>query len=122
MNIHKNAGLTLRQREDLVRDLIEGGLSRQAVAAKYRVSVRTVAKWLARFRAQGHLGLQDRSSRPHVSLRAVSPAEITAVLALASLRLTFNRIASVGGVSRASVCRILARHGTPKPRAGAAAL
>jgi transposase len=115
VNIHKNARLTLRQREDLVRDLLQGGLSRQAVAAKYRVSVRTVAKWVARFRAQEQLGLQDRSSRPHVSPRAVSPEKITAVLALASLRLTFDRIASEVGVSRASVCRILARHGTPKP-------
>lgn len=35
-----------------------------AVATALGVSCRTVAKWLARYRAEGQAGLLDRSSRP----------------------------------------------------------
>jgi transposase len=36
-----------------------------SVGRDFRVSTKTVFKWLARFRAEGSVGLDDRSSRPH---------------------------------------------------------
>jgi cytochrome bd ubiquinol oxidase subunit I len=64
MNIHKNARLTPIGRERLV-GLVESGQTPETAARRAGVCPRTVRKWLARFRAEGVAGLQDRSSRPH---------------------------------------------------------
>lgn len=66
MNVHKNAVLTPRGREQLVERL-EAGESRAAAAAAVGVSCRTVRKWEKRRAEEGLAGLQDRSSRPHRS-------------------------------------------------------
>jgi DNA-directed RNA polymerase specialized sigma24 family protein len=63
MNIHKNARLTPIGRERLVQQ-VESGQTPQAAAKAAGVCLRTVRKWLARFRAEGRAGLADRSSRP----------------------------------------------------------
>ena len=63
MNIHKNARLTPKGREILVRRMLEEGLRVEEAAQASGVSVRTACKWRARYRAQGLAGLQD--SRPH---------------------------------------------------------
>ena len=68
MDIHKNARLSFRSREDLARFVVQGG-TRKAAAAAFRVSAKTVAKWVARYLAGGTDGLLDRSSRPHRSPR-----------------------------------------------------
>jgi transposase InsO family protein len=69
MNIHKNARTTSHSRALIVFRVLEAGQSPRAVAADFGVSVRTVYKWLARFRAEGAEGLLDRPSvahrRPH---------------------------------------------------------
>ena len=57
MNIHKNARLTPKGREILVRRIVNGGLRVEEVAQASGVSVRTAYKWLARYRAQGRRGL-----------------------------------------------------------------
>ncbi|TWI60257.1 transposase IS481 family protein [Bradyrhizobium huanghuaihaiense] len=64
MDTHKNAPLTPKGREAMVRSVIEGGLTKAAVALQFNVSAKTVAKWVKRFRAEGVNGLRDRSSRP----------------------------------------------------------
>jgi transposase-like protein len=64
---HKNAYLTPKGREAMARSVIEGGLSKAAAARQFNTTPKTVAKWVARFRAKGGAGLQDRSSRPHSS-------------------------------------------------------
>ncbi len=66
MNIHKNARLTFARRIEMVRDILERGLTPCAAADAYGVSVPTVRKWLGRYLAQGEAGLVDRSSRPQV--------------------------------------------------------
>ena len=53
MNIHKNARLTPKGREILVRRIVNGGLRIEEAAQASGVSVRTAYKWLARYRAQG---------------------------------------------------------------------
>ncbi|MDR1310425.1 MAG: helix-turn-helix domain-containing protein, partial [Burkholderiaceae bacterium] len=62
MNIHKNAKLTPKGREEMVRRMQNRPAS--AVAASFGVSVRTARKWQERYRIGGVVALQDASSRP----------------------------------------------------------
>jgi transposase len=71
MDIHKNARLSYRSREELSRFVLERGFTRKAAAAAFRVSQKTVGKWILRFRLLGVEGLHDRPSRPHRSPRRV---------------------------------------------------
>ena len=70
MDIHKNARLSFRSRESLARFVFEQGATRKAAAAAFRVSAKTVAKWIGRYRQFGAVGLADRSSRPRFCPRA----------------------------------------------------
>ena len=110
MNIHKNAGLTPRGREILISRL-ERGEHPNDVAVAMGVSVSTVYKWRRRYRAEGLAGLVDRSSRPHTSPNK-TPDDVEAkVIALRKERRIYHRIAAETGVSKATVGRILTRHG-----------
>ena len=51
-NPHQNARLTVHSREQIVARIVAGQTAAE-VAAAFAVSVRTVRKWLARFRAGG---------------------------------------------------------------------
>jgi transposase InsO family protein len=66
MNAHKNARTTPFGRAVMVRRVLEDGWTVAAAAAAFEVSVRTVRKWLARFRSEGDAGLQNRSSAPRL--------------------------------------------------------
>jgi transposase InsO family protein len=110
MNVHQNARLTPKGRELLIARL-ERGEHVCDVACALGISVRTVYKWKKRHREYGLAGLQDRSSRP-----LASPAQIPAtvemlVVELRKQRRTFDRIAEQVRISRATVGRILVRHG-----------
>ena len=110
MNIHRNARLTPKGREVLVGRLQRGERA-EDVATAMGVSIRTVYKWRQRYRDEGLAGLADRSSRPaHSPARTAAPVE-AAVIRLRRERRTMDRIADETGVSRATVARILARHG-----------
>lgn len=111
MNIHKNARLTLARRMELVGDVLGGRLAPCAAAAAYGVSLPTVRKWVGRYLAQGEAGLLDRSSRPQVSPRAISPAKALAIVELRRRKLIQARIAVSVGVSKSTVGRVLARAG-----------
>ena len=111
MDTHKNALLTPKGREAMARSVIEGGLSKVAAARQFNTTPKTVAKWVARFRAKGVAGLQDRSSRPHSSPGQATPAVCAAVEALRRQRHTGAQIAAEVGVSAATVSRILKRLG-----------
>ncbi|MGJ0197081.1 helix-turn-helix domain-containing protein, partial [Micrococcus luteus] len=62
---HANAPLTPTGRLRMVHRHLHDGIPQAHVAAEFRVSRPTVATWVARYRAEGEAGLQDRSSRPH---------------------------------------------------------
>ena len=110
MNVHKNARLTPRGREVLVSRLERGEHPRD-VGTAMGVSASTVYKWRRRYRAQGLAGLVDRSSRPNASPNR-TPDDVEAkVIALRKERRIYHRIAAQVGVSRATVGRILTRHG-----------
>ena len=109
MDTHKNAPLTPKGREAMVRSVIEGGLSKVAAARQFNVTPKTVAKWVKRFRAEGVDGLRHRSSRPH-SLPSQTPAAAcAAVEVLRRQRYPGKQIATEVGVSASTVSRILRR-------------
>ena len=111
MNVHHNARLTVRGRERIVRAIVARHLSVKAAACQSGLSERSVRKWLARFRAEGSSGLRDRSSRPLRSPRQTPAAQVAVVLALRRLRLPGFQIAHRSGLSRATISRLLRRHG-----------
>ena len=117
MDVHKNAPLTPCGREAMVRRVVEDGQTPQAVSEAVGVCPRTVRKWVARFRAEGVAGLEDRSSRPH-RLRQPTPPDIVAQIeTLRRQRWTCAQIARETGVSKATVSRILRRLGLNRLKA-----
>jgi transposase InsO family protein len=109
MDIHKNARLCYRSREDLARFVLEQGGTRTAAAAAFRVSAKTAAKWVGRFQSAGVTGLMDRSSRPHRSPRSVPVSVVSLVMELRQRHMPGYEIARRTGLSAASVSRILRR-------------
>jgi transposase InsO family protein len=87
-------------------------LSEAAAAAE--VSVRCARKWVARYRAEGELGLWDRSSAPHSIPHRTSEQRVQAVAALRRLRFTGPEIAEVLGMALSMVSGILTRIGMGK--------
>ena len=61
MKLHRNAKTTPTSRLELVRRTVDDGWRYQAVAEGYGVSVRTVAKWVQRFRQLGAALLHESS-------------------------------------------------------------
>src|SRR4030088_3110781 len=115
MNSHKNAPLTPKGREAMVR-CVEAGLSNAAAARRFNTTPKTVGKWVKRFRAEGVGGLRDRSSRPHSLPSQTAPATCAAVEALRRHRPNGKQIAAEVGVSPATVSRILRRLGLNRIR------
>jgi transposase InsO family protein len=111
MNYHSNARLTLQGRERLAKAVIEEGWTLKKAAAFFSVSEPTAAKWAGRYRNEGLEGLKDRSSRPHHSPRRTPGAQEAVVLSLRRLRMPSFQIARQSGLSKATVSRILRRHG-----------
>jgi transposase InsO family protein len=70
-----------------------------------------VRKWVARYKAGGIEGLQDRSSRPRRLYRPTPAAIVEQVEALRRQRWTGKQVAAEVGVSPATVSRILRRLG-----------
>ncbi len=116
MNVHKNAPLTPKGREAMVRSVVEGGLSKADAAYQFNTTPKTVAKWVKRFRAEGVEGLHDRSSRPHSSPSQTPPTTCKAVETLRRQRHTGKQIAAEVEVSPATVSRILRRLGLNRIR------
>jgi len=117
MDTHKNASLTPRGRGEMVRAVVDGGLSKAAAARRYNTSPKTVAKWVGRFLTEGVDGVRDRSSRPLSSPSQTPTATCAAVEALRRQRYTGKHIAADLGISPATVSRILRRLGLNSLRA-----
>ena len=116
MNVHKNAPLTPKGREAMVRSVVEGGLSQADAAYQFNTTPKTVAKWVNRFRAEGVEGLRDRSSKPLSSPSQTPPATCAAIEALRRQRHTGKQIAAEVEVSPATVSRVLRRLGLNRIR------
>ena len=111
MDTHKNAHLTPKGRELMVRAVVDDGLTRAAVARQFHTTSKTVSKWVKRFQEEGVDGLRDRSSRPLSSPDQTPAATCIAVEALRRRRYTGKQIAAQVGVSPSTVSRILQRLG-----------
>ena len=74
MDYHQNARLTIHSRERLAKIVVERGCTLKAAAVAFKVSAKTAAKWVRRYREHGTAGLRDRSSRPSRSPRSTSPS------------------------------------------------
>ena len=116
MDLHQNARLSFRRREDLAVQVIVEKVTLKAAAAAFNVSRKTAAKWARRYRQQGHAGLYDQSSRPHRSPRQTHPERVDRVLVLRRQRWTGVRIAQTTGLSRATISRILRRNRLSRAR------
>lgn len=113
MNSHKNARLTPRGREWMVK-LAASGQTPKAIASAVGVCPRTVRKWLKRHQAEGAAGLLDRSSRPHRLRQPTAQAVVEKIERLRRQRWTGKQIAAEAGVSPATVSRVLRRLGLHK--------
>src|SRR2546428_13965998 len=101
MDTHKNARLTPKGREEMVRAVVDRGMSNAAAARQFNTTPKTVGKWVGRFCAEGVDGLRDRSSRP-----LSSPSQIPRPQRYGSRDLT-------GLVIAANDQQFLARRGIP---------
>lgn len=107
MKSHRSAKTNEYQRRLLITRVRRRRWSQRRAAEAAGVSVRTVAKWLARARTD----LADRSSRPHRQPRRTSPKIEAAIVMLRRTRATAWQISAALKVPRSTVTRILARVG-----------
>ena len=111
MNVHKNAALTPKGREQMVRAVVHCGQSKAETARSFKTSWKTVHKWVRRYSEHGIEGLRDRSSRPLSLPSQIPPTVCAKVAALRQQRHTGQQIAREVGISPATVSRILKRCG-----------
>lgn len=114
MYLHANAALSLNKRRDLCRRVVDERWKVGEAAAAAEVSVRCARKWVGRYRAEGELGLMDRSSAPKVIPHRTSEQRIEAIAALRRLRFTGPEIAETLGMALSTVSGILTRIGMGK--------
>jgi transposase InsO family protein len=111
-NPHQNARMTPLGRVEMVRRIVEEGRPVGEVAAGFGVSERTARKWLARFKAGGLAGLENRSSRPaSVANRTAEPWIDMMERLRREYRLTAEEIATQLKLARSTVAAWLKRRG-----------
>ena len=86
MKLHRNAKSTPSSRLLLVRRVLFDGWTYAAAANGFAVSVRTVAKWVRRFREGGVAALEDASSRPGAPPHQTPPAAVALIRLLPAAR------------------------------------
>lgn len=116
MNSHKHARLTPKGRALLVNRVLQQGWKVGAASEAGGVSVRTAYKWLARFKAEGFAGLNDRSSRPAHCPHATSSVDRAQFEALRRQRWPLWRIAMQAGRSLATLSRCMKQAGLSRLR------
>jgi transposase InsO family protein len=114
MKLHANAALSLKGRRELCRRVVSGERRLSEAAEAAEVSVRCARKWVVRYRAEGELGLLDRSSAPSTIPHRVSEERVQAIAALRRLRFTGPEIAETLGMALSTVSGILTRIGMGK--------
>jgi transposase InsO family protein len=114
MDLHANAALSLNKRRQLARRVVEQGWTVSEAAAAAEVSVRCARKWAWRYRAEGELGLLDRSSAPARVANRTPEDRIEAIACLRRLRFTGPEIAELFGMALSTVSGILTRTGLGK--------
>ncbi len=111
MKLHGNAALSWSGRRRLAERVVAEGWTLAAAASAAGVSVRCARKWVARYRAEGELGLRDRSSAPRRVWNRTAAERVEAVAALRRLRMTAAEIAELLAMPLSTVSAILTRIG-----------
>src|SRR4051794_2445497 len=114
MKLHANAALSLNKRRLLCRRVVEQEWTLTKAAEAAEVSVRCARKWVGRFRAEGELGLLDRSSTPATVANRTCERRVGVIAALRRLRFTGPEIAEALAMPLSTVSGILARIGMGK--------
>ena len=111
-NMHANAKLTPKMRAQLVQRHLASGNSLRRTATAFSVSEKTVRKWLARASvANFPARLEDHTSVPRHQPRKTSAQLEAQILTLRRQRRSYAQILMVLPISKASLSRILRRHG-----------
>jgi transposase InsO family protein len=114
MNLHANAALSLNRRRLLCRRVLEERWTVTKAAEAAEVSVRCARKWIGRYRAEGELGLFDRSSAPQRIPHRTSEQRVQVIAALRRLRFTGPEIAETLEMALSTVSGVLLRIGMGK--------
>src|SRR5438067_2463881 len=110
----------MEQRLDFIRDYETELFTMTELAAQYGISRKTGYKWLERYAAEGAVGLQDRSRRPHASPQATDADLVAALIAVRKrhprwgakklLAVAARRDPDAAWPSRSTVCDLLTAH------------
>ena len=111
MKLHANARTCPHSRLLMVKRVAEEGWALTQAAEAAGVSVRTVSKYLRRYRELGAEGLLDRSSAPRTVANRTHDERIEAIAALRRLRMSGAEIACLLQMPLSTVAAILARIG-----------
>ncbi len=112
---HRTARLTVFSRQVLVDRVVVEGWPAAEVARQFQISRSTAYKWLRRYRQEGDAGLEDRTSRPHRSPRALPTTGIEAILQARTYRKWGpHRIGPLTGHPRSTVYGVLRRAGVSR--------
>jgi len=116
MKLHPNAKTTPYSRRLVVRRVLRQGWTQAEAAEAAGVSVRTVAKWIERYRSEGSGGLLDRSSAPQRSPHRTPRGVVRRIEHLRRRRWTAERIAAALRMASSTVSGILKRIGLGRLR------
>lgn len=111
MKLHGNAALSWSGRRRLAERVIVEGWTLTAAAEAAGVSMRCARKWVTRYRAEGVLGLHDRSSAPRRVANRTAEQRVEVIIGLRKLRFTAAEIAETLGMALSTVSGILTRRG-----------
>jgi transposase InsO family protein len=114
LKLHANARTCPHSRRLAVDRVEVQGWTLVAAAEAAGVSVRTISKWLCRYRAEGEQGLADRCSAPASVPLRTGEARVAVIAALRRLRMTGAEIAETLAMPASTVSGILTRIGLGK--------
>ncbi len=114
MKLHANARTCPHSRRLAVERVQAQGWTLTAAAEAAGVSVRTISKWLCRYREEGEQGLLDRCSAPLLVPRHTCGERIALIAALRRLRMTAAEIAESLAIPASTVSGIVTRIGLGK--------
>jgi len=114
MKLHANARTCPHSRRLAVERVRQEGWTLAAAAEAAGVSVRTVSKWLRRYREEGEQGLLDRCSAPASVPLRTDELRVAVIAGLRRLRMTGAEIAETLGMPVSTVSGILTRIGLGK--------
>ncbi len=117
MNSHKNARTTPYSRGVLVERVLKLGHPPWRVAVELGISLRTVHKWLARYRSEGPAGLENRPSTAHCRPHSTPEDRVNLIESLRrEHRMTGRQIAGQLGMPVPTVHAVLGRLGLSRLR------